>query len=61
MPKERIVIDTDEYGRLLVEREPAPDLVLFAGTGPDRGAWEDARANDNAVVVEYEPPTGRAA
>lgn len=58
--RERIVIEDDEYGRLAVAREPSPDLVPFVGTGPDRGAWEEAHpAND--VRVEYEPPSGRAA
>lgn len=56
--RERIIIEDDEYGRLTVQREPAPELV-FAGTGPGRGLYEDQvrAAND----VEYIPPPGSRA
>jgi DNA-binding transcriptional MocR family regulator len=50
----RIVVEDDVYGRLEVTREPAPELTRWAGTGPDRGVWEDdhpARGD-----VEYLPP-----
>lgn len=59
MPRERIVVVEGLDEMDVPVREPAAELE-FRGCGPERGAWEDAHANDNgAVAAEYEPP-GRA-
>lgn len=56
--RERIIIDdSDRFGRLDVEREPAPAPLLqlmpvFEAVGPGRGEWERARE----VEVEYLAP-----
>ena len=59
--KERIVIiDEDRFGRLEIQREPAPPLALmpiFAPIGPRRGEWERARE----IEAQYLPPQARAA
>jgi hypothetical protein len=58
--RERIVVDDDDvFGRLTVEREPAPLLALmpvFAPLGAGRGEWERARE----VEVEYIRPARAA-
>jgi hypothetical protein len=57
MVKERIVVsDDDPFGRLDVEREPVPQtgLIEWAGTGPARGAYEEA------VEAEYIAPSRAA-
>lgn len=58
--KERIVVEEDRFGRLDVEREPAPLLALmpiFEAVGAGRGEWEAARA----VEAEYLAPSSRSA
>lgn len=58
--RERIVVEDDRFGRLDVEREPAPLLQLmpvFEPIGAGRGEWERARQ----VEVEYLPPGSSAA
>lgn len=50
---ERIVFEVDEYGRLLVEREPAAELETWRGCGPERGEWED---QTRLAEAEYLPP-----
>jgi hypothetical protein len=60
--KERIVIvDEDVFGRLTVDREPAPLLQLmpvFEPIGAGRGEWERAR---EAEVQYFPPRAARAA
>lgn len=58
MPRERIVVIEAFDERDVPVREPAAELE-FRGTGPSRGEYEDARNDNGAVRVEYEPP-GRA-
>jgi hypothetical protein len=57
--RERIIVieGIDERDIPLREVAPSTELV-FAGTGPDRVAWEEA-AND--VRVEYIAPGARVA
>jgi len=61
--RERLVVDDDDvFGRLTVEREPAPLLQLmplFVPVGAGRAVYDEAEANAR-VEVEYIAP-GRAA
>jgi len=62
--RERIVVIETFDERDVPVREPAPELEVWRGCGPERGEYEarHAHANDNGDVrAEYTPPGGRAA
>ncbi|HXJ49415.1 MAG TPA: hypothetical protein VNF91_09635 [Candidatus Acidoferrum sp.] len=62
MRRERIYVNEHLDERDIVTREPAPSTELvFAGTGPGRGAWEESQAANDVVEVEYIRPGARAA